>query len=125
MRESVKIDIFHSVELYAVITLQELDWEYLIFMAKVPKNISIETNNLLHVSGGNAALSGYSDLIPVWPFDYRQWVLREFGLWDQELAYIDSLLKEDLRNNSAWNQRYFVVSNTTGFTEHVVTQEVE
>jgi protein farnesyltransferase/geranylgeranyltransferase type-1 subunit alpha len=52
-------------------------------------------------------------------------VIREFGLWDKELDYIDILLKEDLRNNSAWNQRYFVINNTTGYTKEVVDKEVE
>lgn len=34
-------------------------------MAKVPKKFNIETNNELCVCDSNAALSGYSDLIPV------------------------------------------------------------
>lgn len=29
-------------------------------------------------------------------------------MWDGELAYADKLLEEDLRNNSAWNHRFFV-----------------
>lgn len=45
-------------------------------------------------------------------------------MWDGELDYIDTLLKADLRNNSAWNQRYFVVSQTTGFTDTVLEREV-
>ncbi|BGP39772.1 CAAX geranylgeranyltransferase alpha subunit [Rhodotorula kratochvilovae] len=62
---------------------------------------------------------------------YRQWVLCHFwsarslapearnaesddrrkevqGVWDGELAYVDKLLEEDIRNNSAWNHRFFV-----------------
>ncbi|GAA5861936.1 hypothetical protein JCM3774_001358 [Rhodotorula dairenensis] len=57
---------------------------------------------------------------------YRQWVLMHFWatpspstarrenqtpakqVWDDELAYADKLLQEDLRNNSAWNHRFFV-----------------
>lgn len=57
---------------------------------------------------------------------YRQWVLSHFGglakgdkkaggpgegqfadLWRGELAYVDKLLREDVRNNSAWSHRYF------------------
>ena len=58
------------------------------------------------------------------PFCCRQWVLGFFcftsavpagttvstdsedlqGLLDDEIAYIESLLKKDIRNNSAWNQ---------------------
>ena len=49
-----------------------------------------------------------------------------YGLWEGELSYVDQLLAEDLRNNSVWNQRHFVVSNTTGFTDDAVVQrEVE
>ena len=34
-----------------------------------------------------------------------------FRLFDQELAYVERLLEEDIRNNSAWNQRFFVISH--------------
>lgn len=43
----------------------------------------------------------------VW--SYRQWLVRHFSLWDEELPYIDSLLQADIRNNSAWNHRWFVI----------------
>lgn len=43
----------------------------------------------------------------VW--SYRQWLVRHFSLWDSELPYIETLLQEDVRNNSAWNHRWFVV----------------
>lgn len=38
---------------------------------------------------------------------------------------MDSLLNEDVRNNSAWNQRYFVINNTTGFTQEVLDSEIK
>ncbi len=43
----------------------------------------------------------------VW--SYRQWLVRHFSLWDAELPYIEELLRADVRNNSAWNHRWFVV----------------
>lgn len=43
----------------------------------------------------------------VW--SYRQWLVRHFSLWDSELPYIETLLEADVRNNSAWNHRWFVV----------------
>lgn len=43
----------------------------------------------------------------VW--SYRQWLVRHFSLWDSELPYVESLLEADVRNNSAWNHRWFVV----------------
>lgn len=45
-------------------------------------------------------------------WSYRQWLLAEFNLpelWAGELAFVEQLLDEDLRNNSAWHHRYFVV----------------
>eukprot|EP00296_Roombia_truncata_P001445 JP437218.1.p1 GENE.JP437218.1~~JP437218.1.p1 ORF type:complete len:200 (-),score=30.86 JP437218.1:21-572(-) len=44
----------------------------------------------------------------VW--SHRQWAIQRFDLWDEEWVFIDKLLEEDMRNNSAWNQRYFLVS---------------
>lgn len=43
----------------------------------------------------------------VW--SYRQWLVRHFSLWDSELPYTESLLQSDVRNNSAWNHRWFIV----------------
>ncbi|KAF8609311.1 farnesyltransferase [Ceratobasidium sp. AG-I] len=45
-------------------------------------------------------------------WSYRQWLLAEFNLpelWAGELEFVERLLDEDLRNNSAWHHRYFVV----------------
>ena len=58
-------------------------------------------------------------------FSCRQWVVKQFGLWEDELDFVDRLLIEDFRNNSAWNQRHFVISNTTGFTDDVIKKEIE
>lgn len=38
---------------------------------------------------------------------------------------MDKLLDDDVRNNSAWNQRFFVISNTTGFPEDIVKSEIK
>jgi len=56
---------------------------------------------------------------------HRQWVIETFGLWDKELNYIDDSLKLDLRNNSAWNQRYFVVSKWKKLTPDVIREEIQ
>jgi len=38
--------------------------------------------------------------------------MTRFNLFDEsELEYIDELLFEDIRNNSAWNQRMFYFNN--------------
>jgi protein farnesyltransferase/geranylgeranyltransferase type-1 subunit alpha len=54
----------------------------------------------------------------VW--SYRQWLVRRFDLWapadapaaalaNPELRFVERLLAADVRNNSAWNHRWFVV----------------
>jgi protein farnesyltransferase/geranylgeranyltransferase type-1 subunit alpha len=45
----------------------------------------------------------------VW--SYRQWMVSHFELWDEptEWNVVESLLAEDVRNNSAWNHRWFLV----------------
>lgn len=42
---------------------------------------------------------------------YRQWAVKRFNLWDEasELAYMEKLLTEDIRNNSAWNHRWYLI----------------
>ena len=51
--------------------------------------------------------------------------MQTFNLWEGELDYTEKLLREDHRNNSAWNQRYFVISQTCGFTDQVLEREVK
>ena len=48
------------------------------------------------------------------------WVLRAPGLaaqvsgrWEAELAFAAELIDRDVRNNSAWNQRMFVLQHMT------------
>ncbi|KAG5193478.1 hypothetical protein JEQ12_019839 [Ovis aries] len=45
------------------------------------------------------------------PGNTRQW-----------LPYVDQLLKEHMRNNSVWNQRYFVIFNTAGYNDHAILE---
>ena len=58
-------------------------------------------------------------------WQHRQWVLETFKLFNNELEFIDRLLLDDVRNNSAWNQRFFVIQHTTGWSGEVVNREVE
>ena len=61
----------------------------------------------------------------VW--SYRQWLVRRFSLWDQgELEETEHLIDEDVRNNSAWNHRWFVVfGRSDGESEDIVSREIE
>ncbi|KAG0558245.1 hypothetical protein KC19_10G014000 [Ceratodon purpureus] len=43
-------------------------------------------------------------------WSHRQWLLQELEDWKWELDYCSKLLEEDSANNSAWNQRFFVVT---------------
>lgn len=44
------------------------------------------------------------------------------SLFDDELNYVDQLIGDDMRNNSAWNQRFFVLQHT-GLTPDVIARE--
>lgn len=36
--------------------------------------------------------------------------MKRFDLWEKgEVEYVDKLLDQDVRNNSAWNHRFFVI----------------
>lgn len=48
--------------------------------------------------------------------------VQEYKLWDNELEFVESLLEDDVRNNSAWNQRHFVISHTTGFSDAAIVE---
>jgi protein farnesyltransferase/geranylgeranyltransferase type-1 subunit alpha len=41
---------------------------------------------------------------------HRQWALKRFQIWEGELEYAEYLIKEDIRNNSAWNHRWYVLT---------------
>ncbi|OAY51893.1 protein farnesyltransferase/geranylgeranyltransferase type-1 subunit alpha [Manihot esculenta] len=45
-------------------------------------------------------------------WSHRQWVLQALGGWEDELDYCGQLLQDDVFNNSAWNQRYFVITRS-------------
>ena len=61
----------------------------------------------------------------VW--SYRQWLVRRFDLWDAgELQGTASLIEQDVRNNSAWNHRWFVTFGRPGNVhEDVVMNELK
>lgn len=41
-----------------------------------------------------------------------------------ELNFVDNLISQDMRNNSAWNQRYFVINNSDPDSA-VINKELE
>lgn len=57
---------------------------------------------------------------------HRQWLVRRFNLWDSELGSVEELLVRDVRNNSAWNHRYFVIFGSgSPVTEEIIDREIE
>lgn len=43
---------------------------------------------------------------------YRQWILSEFNedeLWEGEVPFVEGMIGADVRNNSAWHHRFFVI----------------
>ncbi len=42
----------------------------------------------------------------VW--SYRQWAVAKYGAWARELLFVEQCIKKDVRNNSAWNQRFWI-----------------
>lgn len=40
------------------------------------------------------------------------------------MAFVEKLLSDDVRNNSAWNQRYFIVNNHLGWSDLNVQREI-
>ncbi|KAF9026358.1 CAAX geranylgeranyltransferase alpha subunit, partial [Haplosporangium bisporale] len=57
------------------------------------------------------------------------WVLSHFGpgpWWVEELEYIDELLAIDIRNNSAWNQRFYAFTQgPLGLSRENVEKEIQ
>ena len=50
-------------------------------------------------------------------WQYRQWFIRKFSQFDGEIEYTNNLLLVDVRNNSAWNHRYFVMDKLGKLTD--------
>lgn len=42
----------------------------------------------------------------------------------KELQFVETLISQDMRNNSAWNQRYFVISNLD-YNSDIIEKELK
>lgn len=40
-------------------------------------------------------------------------------LMKNELDFVENLISQDIRNNSAWNQRYFVINNSDPTSDRI------
>ncbi|KFK40250.1 hypothetical protein AALP_AA3G349800 [Arabis alpina] len=45
-------------------------------------------------------------------WSHRQWALLALGGWENELDYCQELIEADVFNNSAWIQRYYVITRS-------------
>ncbi|KAJ2996892.1 CAAX geranylgeranyltransferase alpha subunit [Globomyces sp. JEL0801] len=43
-------------------------------------------------------------------WSYRQWLVRTHNIWEAEMKESDYWIQNDVRNNSAWNHRFFILS---------------
>jgi protein farnesyltransferase/geranylgeranyltransferase type-1 subunit alpha len=58
-------------------------------------------------------------------WSYRQYLIERHGLWEYEIVDVHRLILNDVRNNSAWNQRFFVISKgPEPITDEIITREI-
>ena len=44
----------------------------------------------------------------------RAWAVRTFDQWESEMTFTERMIDDDVRNNSAWNQRFVCVHDSPG-----------
>lgn len=70
----------------------------------------------------------YILLLDIILFIFRQWIVERFNLFSiKEIEFSTNCILEDMRNNSAWNYRYFIGSNLSNAfkNKEFVDKEVE
>jgi protein farnesyltransferase/geranylgeranyltransferase type-1 subunit alpha len=63
---------------------------------------------------------------------YRQWILNHFAselgdkVWEDEINFAETMVDEDVRNNSAWHHRFHVVwhPSSTVIREETLRREL-
>merc|ERR1711924_50676 len=45
-------------------------------------------------------------------WSHRHFIVQRFGMWANEMQFVEDLLVDDIRNNSAWNHKHTVIRNT-------------
>ncbi|MBW0498601.1 hypothetical protein O181_038316 [Austropuccinia psidii MF-1] len=93
-------------------------WQHRLEMIKLTNDISKEIdliNSLIEVDSKN---------YHTWT--YRQTILSHYNqpeMWIGELPFNEKLLNEDIRNNSAWNHRFFIVFDAAFLQNPALTTE--
>jgi protein farnesyltransferase/geranylgeranyltransferase type-1 subunit alpha len=70
---------------------------------------SAARRNLEYIS---LALGADSKNYHAW--SHRQWVVRTFKLWVEDMEFTAAMIDADVRNNSAWNERFFCIAEGGG-----------
>lgn len=57
---------------------------------------------------------------------YRNWLVTRFDLYDnpEELSFVSSMIDKDVRNNSAWAHRYFLLFSRKPTNDDVADREI-
>lgn len=72
----------------------------------------------------NAMLANDEKNYHVW--SYKRWMVEYFGLFrnDAEMAYTEQMISADVRNNSAWNFRHFLVFGDGRYGKECIVEEI-
>jgi hypothetical protein len=53
------------------------------------------------------------------------WLMQHLNDYDGEMDFVKTMLSFDIRNNSVWNYRHFVIAQTVGWNDEMITKETE
>lgn len=54
----------------------------------------------------------------------RKWLIEKFELYEEELKALEFFLDQDIRNNSAWNQRFFIYKHYIDLKKKTLKDEI-
>ena len=59
-------------------------------------------------------------------WSYRLWLIERFGLWANELDFVEHEIKNgQVTNNTLWSYRYFITAKTKEFTKNILAEEIK
>jgi len=57
---------------------------------------------------------------------YRLWLVMTYEDWQDELEFVETHLKKDIRNNSAWSYRFNLIEHSVGWSkQEIIIREME
>ena len=96
-------------------------WNHMRLVSQHLGDVSVERN--VRATGEALALDAKN--IHAWT--HRLWVVRTFPkmMRDAERAFTEKMIDDDVRNNSAWNQRFAVTFLTSSSDDDVIDEDTE